>query len=221
MASLEVMTDLVHMTVIWAAPHFEEAGVRGICRSADDGDWQAVARSLASAHLADPVQRACVAAVLGDVWYHDRMGWRGHDEAPLIRFLAAAFGPRVETVADVAARLGVDAATLEAWFARCGLPGADCYVAGARLVRAAWAGEPPTADTLAAAVWHPDPAAPTRFHRAGRRLRRLAAIAALGAEGAAPHRLTGTVMLNSYRMALVRPFSDALRTFDLARVTAP
>jgi hypothetical protein len=194
--------------------------VRGICQPAQAGDWPAVARALAAARLPDPVQRAGVAAVLGDVWFHDRMGLRGRDEAPLVRFFAAAFGPGGETVDAVAAQLGTDATTLAAWFIRRGLPGVAQYVAGARLVRAAWTGEPLSEDTITAAGWHPHPEAPARIHRAARRLRRLASCTALRASGAPPHRSAGPVLLSTYRITLVLPFQDALRQFDPARQTA-
>jgi hypothetical protein len=216
MGSTGRLADLVHLSVVFAASRFAESGVRAICRSADEGDWQAVARSLASARLADPVQRACVAGALGEVW-GDRIGWQGRDETALLRFFSAAFSAEAETVADVAAQLDLDAAVLAAWFAHRGLPGAERYVAAARLVRAGWTRQPPNASTLTAAAWHPHTEASARIHRAARRLRRLAAITV---GDAAPHRTVGTVLLNSYRLAFVGPFRDALRTFDPADGTA-
>ena len=180
-------------------------------------DWDAFARSLAAARLPDPVQRACVAAVLGDVWGPRRTGWGGAAEATFADGVAALFSPGVTTVRDIATRIGGDAAALEAQFARLGLPEVGRYVAAARLVRSAWNGEPAAADAIATVVRPAAPDAPARLHRMVRRLRRLASLAA----NVSPVGGAGPTALRAFRVALVVPFRDALAASDPAGRTAP
>lgn len=196
------------------------AGLLAVCFPYGPAAWQALNRSLAAARLADPVQRTCVAAVLEDIWgeYRTDMeepGLGAPTEAGLFRLFACAFGPGVDTVGDVAADLGVDVAALEAWFVHHGLPDVTRYVAAARLVRGAWAGEPLAPGAVAAATRPADPDEPAYIHQNVRRLRRLRRLAAVRGS-AASARSAGTAVLNSYRAALVVPFWDALSRFDPA-----
>jgi hypothetical protein len=206
-------------------PSERAPGWRALFRPADQEppgwqDWTVLRRSLAAARLTDPAQRACVAAVLADVWYSARTSWDAPGEAPLFKFFAAAFGPDIETVGDVATRLGVDAAALETRFLHAGLPGASRYVAAARLVRAAWMGASPAPDAVEAAVRPTHPEAPVHIRRAVRRLGRLATLTSRAA-GGFPGADGGRTVLRSFRTALTAPYRDALRAFDLGREAAP
>lgn len=55
------------LAVVAAESRRGRAAVLAFGRPADDADWALLSRSLACARLADPVQRACVAAVLPEV----------------------------------------------------------------------------------------------------------------------------------------------------------
>jgi AcrR family transcriptional regulator len=167
-----------------------------------------------------------VASVLAEVWTEARTDVDTATptaaslsaEAALFRFFAATFAPGVETVADVAARVGVNEAALANWFVRRGLPSAERYLAAARLVRAAWTGETPAPSVVTAAVRSmaaefPGCDAPNVHHQNVRRLRRMAVLLA----SVPPGRAAGRRVLQGYRTALMIPFWPTLATFDPAR----
>ena len=224
-----------HMGVVQAECRRSRERVLAFGRPATDADWALLNRSLAAARLADPVQRTCVAAVLSTVWGAARTEvdatTTGPAEAALFQSLAAAFAPGVDTRSDVAARLGVDGEALADWFARCGLPGVDRYIAGARLVRAAWTGEAPTPGVVAAAVRPVGEEVPADcevhayLQRTVRSLRRRQRLAAAGTSAprrrTSPARSAGAIALHGYCAALVAPFEDVLYMFDPAGATAP
>ena len=224
-----------HMGVVQAECRRSRDRVLAFGRPANDADWALLDRSLAAARLADPVQRTCVAAVLSTVWGAARTDMdattTGPAEAALFRFFAAAFAPGVDTRSEVAARLGVDGEALADWFTRCGLPGADRYIAGARLVRAAWTGEAPAPGVVAAAVRPVNEVVPADcevhayLHRTVRSLRRRQRLAAARAGAPrrtpSPARSAAMIALHGYCAAFVEPFSDVLCAFDPAGATAP
>lgn len=203
------------------------AGVLAVVYPLDASDWHILARSLAGARLADSVQRGCVAEVLTGVWdvYRTDLDDRYHGapgEPALRAFFAAAYDSDVGAGGDfgdvlegVAARLGMDAAALEARFVAHGLPDASRYVAAARLVRAAWTGEPVAPGAIDTVVRYADASEPAHVHQAGRRLRRLATRAA----SAQPGQTSGQAVLRVYREALVLRYAVALGTLDLASET--
>lgn len=211
----------LHSATVGEAPPDQDAGYDSVFRlwaagvlavvypieGVDQTAWPILRRSLAAARLADPVQRACVGAVLEGVWGEYRTDLddrqRGAPGEPaLLAFFAAAFGPGVDPHTDLAALTGR--------FLHRGLPGADRYVGAARLVRAAWVGGPPDPRSVVIAGRPTHPEAPAGVRLAVRRLERLAALGS----GRPPGQAAGTRALRQYCRALVAPFGDALAAFN-------
>lgn len=198
----------------WAArSRLRGAGVLALCDADRAVGWHALGRSLAPAHLDDPLQRRGVAAVASAVWGAHR--FHGLAAPGLADFFAAVFAPEVADAHDVAARLGVPAPVLDARFSRRGLPGVRRYVETAHLVRAAHLAAAPEA-TVRAVAAALGPGAPQRLHHAVRRLTGVSAgefcrRASARAPKQAP---LDQVLLEHFRAALVRPYRDALNAFD-------
>ena len=198
-----------------AAAHvLGEAGVPALLDCRGPGGWTTLRGAFAPRRLSDAFHRACVAAVLADVWgdVSTKCGGGGPEYAGLAWFFALAFAPGEMQARRVAARLGVCAPTLVSRFFRAGLPSPKRYVDGARLVWAAHVGEAPGL-TVQAIADQLDASAPQAFARSVRRLTGQSV-------GAFRRAHTGDEMLAQFRAALVRPYRDQLRAFDpLGRAT--
>ena len=122
------------------------------------------------------------------------------------RFLAAAFCPEVATAKDAARLLGLHCSTLTSRFFRVGLPSPKRYIATARLVRAARLAESPGL-SVAAIADRLDASSPQSF---GRTVRVMMGMTAAQFRD----RYDGDGMLVRFRLDLVQPYRETLRTFD-------
>lgn len=122
------------------------------------------------------------------------------------RFLAAAFSPQAATTKEATRVLGVVCSTLTSRFYRVGLPSPKRYIATARLVRAARLAESPGL-SLAAIANRIEASSPQSF---GRTVRMMTGMPASQFR----ERYDGDGMLERFRLDLVEPYRETLRSFD-------
>lgn len=182
---------------------FGQAGIVTVVDARNATGWSALRSAFNGRQLADPFIQGAVRELTGRA--------NGTtDEATCttgwMRFLAAAFSPRVATAKQVAASLGVCCSTLTSRFYRAGLPSPKSYVAHARLVWAARLGETPGL-SISAIAHRLDASSPQSF---GRTVRTMLGVTASDFR----RQFDGAAMLARFRAEFVEPYRETLRTFD-------
>ena len=180
---------------------FGLGGVRVIVDARNATGWAALRSTLDARHLPDAfAQRAVRTLTCGEATGAIACadGWA--------RFLAAVFSPRVTTTKQLAASLSLCPSTLTSRFYRAGLPSPKQYIARARLVWAARLAESPGL-SISAIAHRLDASSPQSF---GRTVRTLTGMSAKTFR----ERYDGEGMLARFRVDLVEPYRDTLRTFD-------
>lgn len=185
-----------------AALVFGQAGFSVLADVRSAAGWPALRRAFDPRRLPDAFVRRAIRELTGGAGKPAEAvctpGW--------VRFLIAAFSPRVTSAQQLAASLGFCCSTLTSRFYRIGLPSPKRYIAFARLVWAAHLGE--TRGLSISAIAHRlDASSPQSF---GRTVRTLMGVTA----GDFRRRFDGEAMLARFRAALVEPYRDTLRTFD-------
>jgi AraC-like DNA-binding protein len=188
-----------------AAMAFGQAGFGIVADVRSAAGWSALRNAFEPRCLPDAFVRGAIQELTGtDGDCAGSLCTRGW-----VRFLTAAFSPRIRSAKQLAATLNVCCSTLTSRFSRGGLPSPKRYVAFTRLVWAAHLAEAPGL-SISAIADRLDASSPQSFARMVR---------ALTGVTASDFRLRfdGEAMLSRFRAALVEPYRDNLRTFDPLR----
>jgi AraC-like DNA-binding protein len=180
---------------------FGLAGVRVLVDARSAAGWAALRSTLDARHLPNAFAQWAVRTLTSGQATGSVTGAPGW-----ARFLAAVFSPGVTRAEQLATSLGVCPSTLTSRFYRAGLPSPKKYIAYARLVWAARLAESPGLP-ISAIAHQLDASSPQSF---GRTVRTFTGMTA----GTFRQRYDGEGMLARFRVELIEPYRDTLRTFD-------
>ncbi|MDQ6633839.1 MAG: helix-turn-helix domain-containing protein [Gemmatimonadota bacterium] len=182
---------------------FGQAGVAVLVDARSAAGWSALRSAFDGRRLADPFMQRAVRELTGSA-----SGTTGDVActAGWVRFLAAAFSPRVTSAKQVASSLGVVCSTLTSRFYRAGLPSPKRYIGHARLVWAARLGETPGL-SISAIAHRLDASSPQSF---GRTVRTMLGVTAADFR----RQFNGEAMLARFRAEFVEPYRETVRIFD-------
>jgi AraC-like DNA-binding protein len=195
--------DVQEPQALVGALGFGQAGIRLLVDVRTPSGWSALRCAFDPRRLRDEF----ILRALRDLTAEPQ-GKKGVGSYPTgwVRFLEAAFSPRMTSAKQVAKALGVPCSTLTSRFFRAGIPSPKRYIAFAHLVWVARLGETPGLSINAIAS-RMDASSPQSF---GRTIRTLAGVTAAEFR----RQFDGQAMLTRFRAELIEPYRGRLQTFD-------